>query len=243
YALTRWDWKSVGSISFFDVDYSQDAWIVRGKVEGVDGSFQLGKPGCDSRIAAEFEKAGYKVSNPSKSIKAFHYHNSGVRNYSENERVPGPYLFPKPCELEGARILAMTSMSPREASFDVQKKSVRSWLRAGCEVVAFQPAEDMKHFHQEEWQGVRFIETESSKRFPGYIPISNMTKWAGEQEGYAMLINADCRLCTIPRMLQKIVNGGLTYLVRHDVNAHGQIHRNLWGIDAFIFPTNLAPLI
>ncbi len=93
YALSRWDWLGNDAlIRFFDRPDSQDTWIVKGKVEGVYGNFTLGMRGCDNRIAAEFGIAGYKVSNPSKSIRSYHVHNSGIRNYTMADVVPKPYL-------------------------------------------------------------------------------------------------------------------------------------------------------
>jgi hypothetical protein len=58
----------------------------------VYGNFTLGMRGCDNRIAAEFEIAGYRVSNPSKSIRSYHVHNSGIRNYTTTDVIPKPYL-------------------------------------------------------------------------------------------------------------------------------------------------------
>jgi hypothetical protein len=91
YALLRWEYMSNGSIQFHERPDSQDTWIVRGKVENVHGNFTLGIRGCDNRIAHEFHAAGYTVSNPSKSIKSYHVHNSGVRNYTMADVVPPPY--------------------------------------------------------------------------------------------------------------------------------------------------------
>lgn len=91
FALSRWDWRSPNNFSLFDRPDSQDTWIVRGKVQGVYGSFTLGIRGCDNRIAHEFHKAGYAVSNPSKSIRTYHVHNSGIRNYTMADVVPPPY--------------------------------------------------------------------------------------------------------------------------------------------------------
>jgi hypothetical protein len=93
YALSRWDWNN-GKPAHFHRQDSQDTWIVRGKVQQVYGDFTLGKSGCDNRIAHEFKKAGYIVSNPSRSIKTYHVHASGIRNYSRNrnDAVPGPYF-------------------------------------------------------------------------------------------------------------------------------------------------------
>jgi SAM-dependent methyltransferase len=96
YALSRWDWVNAGNIKFIDKDINQDAWIIRGKIENVNGDFQMGKPGCDIRLAYEFNKAGYNVINPSKSIKAMHVHNSNVRRYTEADRIAGEYLIIKP---------------------------------------------------------------------------------------------------------------------------------------------------
>jgi len=98
YALSRYDWNNHTS-SFFDMSNSQDTWIFRGKVNNVKANFQLGKLGCDNRIAHEFKMAGYTVTNPSKSIKTYHVHNSNIRRYTENERINGTYLFVKPSSL------------------------------------------------------------------------------------------------------------------------------------------------
>lgn len=98
YALSRYDWNN-NSSSFFDMANSQDTWIFRGKVDNVSANFQLGKLGCDNRIAHEFKMAGYTVTNPSKSIKTYHVHNSNIRRYTEKERINGTYLFIKPTSL------------------------------------------------------------------------------------------------------------------------------------------------
>lgn len=93
YALSRWDWLGNDAlVRFFDRPDSQDTWIFKGKIENVFGDFTLGTRGCDNRIAYEFHKAGYGVTNPSKSIKTYHVHNSGVRNYTFADVVPEPYL-------------------------------------------------------------------------------------------------------------------------------------------------------
>jgi hypothetical protein len=92
YALGRWDWTTIKISNLVDNNSIQNAWIIKGKVENVMGNFSMGKPGSDGRIAYELQKAGYKVSNPSKSIKAYHVHNSNIRHYTENDRIQGEYL-------------------------------------------------------------------------------------------------------------------------------------------------------
>jgi len=102
YALSCWDWRPYpppreleGGISVHrNVHNSQDAWIVRGKVENVDGNIVLGTPFYDSRIAYEFRKAGYNIKNPSKTIKANHFHSSDIPVKDNIGIQPdGPILF------------------------------------------------------------------------------------------------------------------------------------------------------
>lgn len=88
--LSRWDEATDGSFRHFDRPDSQDAWILEAPWPRIDSDFCLGKPGCDSRIAYEAERAGLAVSNPSRSLRARHLHNSGIRHYTPAERLSGP---------------------------------------------------------------------------------------------------------------------------------------------------------
>jgi hypothetical protein len=93
YALSRWDEQIKGGhIHYAHLD-SQDAWIFRGTIRNIYGDFCTGKCGCDNRIAHEIAEAGYDVINPSKTIKSYHLHITGIRNYTrtEGEVVPKPY--------------------------------------------------------------------------------------------------------------------------------------------------------
>lgn len=96
-ALSRWDITNGGVFHHNTLD-SQDTWVFRGKVRDGKYDFKIGKPGCDNRIAAELVRAGYDVINPSKTIKTFHLHKTGVRNYTRNEGevVSPPYEFITP---------------------------------------------------------------------------------------------------------------------------------------------------
>jgi SAM-dependent methyltransferase len=96
YALGRWEWKSDRDIQLRNIKNGQDAWIIKGKVENVNGDIQLGTYFCDNRIAFEFKTAGYKVSNPCKSIKAYHFHNSGIRDYPDTVKRPENILMVAP---------------------------------------------------------------------------------------------------------------------------------------------------
>jgi hypothetical protein len=106
FVLGRWNYTKAGIILFNRPD-SQDTWIFKGKVRKIFGDFYLGYLGCDNRIAHEIKSAGYKVSNPSKTIKATHLHISNIRNYSYTKKdrkkfeVSGPYYTINPCEWNG----------------------------------------------------------------------------------------------------------------------------------------------
>ena len=107
FVLGRWDIQKDGKLKFANRPDSQDAWIFKGKVKSnLNGDFYLGWLGCDNRFCHEINKAGYKVSNPCKNIKAIHVHSSMIRNYKAKGRqrksneVPGPYMTLTPCDWE-----------------------------------------------------------------------------------------------------------------------------------------------
>lgn len=93
YALSRWDEIGPNKYKLFDRPDTADTWIFKGPVKFVqDCDFTLGVPGCDNAIAHKLEQAGYNVLNPSRDIKTYHLHFSGVRNYNAKiDRVPPPY--------------------------------------------------------------------------------------------------------------------------------------------------------
>jgi len=106
YALSRWDVGSDGTIKLFNRPDTQDTWVFRGRINEIkDCDFPQGYAGCDNAIADKIEKAGYKILNPSKDIKTFHLHNSGVRNYDatakSKDRIPPPYRQIWPHHLNG----------------------------------------------------------------------------------------------------------------------------------------------
>lgn len=88
YALSRYE--EDGTLNDFN-GYSQDAWIFNGQPKGIEANFTTAIKGCDNRLAYEIQKAGYKITNPCKTIKIHHCHESGVRNYGK-EKIPRPYL-------------------------------------------------------------------------------------------------------------------------------------------------------
>lgn len=96
YALSRWD-KVGNKCKLFDRADSQDVWIFNGVARQVNyGSFTLGVPGCDNRIAYELKQAGYEVLNPSKTIHAIHVHETNMRTYDGSNRISEPFLLIQP---------------------------------------------------------------------------------------------------------------------------------------------------
>jgi hypothetical protein len=91
YALSRWD-DIHGQLKPFHHSDSQDVWIMRTPIANILNTSVLGVPGCDNRIAFLLNEAGYKLTNPCKSIYALHIHGHSKHNYTAADRVAPPYL-------------------------------------------------------------------------------------------------------------------------------------------------------
>lgn len=87
--LSRWDRHGDGSWRLFEFESSQDAWIFQTPLLEFECDFHLGLLGCDNRLAWEAGYAGLVLSNPSRSIRAYHLHASGVRHYTQEQRLHG----------------------------------------------------------------------------------------------------------------------------------------------------------
>jgi hypothetical protein len=95
-ALTRYEYNRVGKFYRSEMIMgcdSQDSWIYLSpiNINNMSIDFGLGVPGCDNRIAKELSR-NYLVKNPSLNIKTYHIHNSNIRTYDPNDRLPGEYL-------------------------------------------------------------------------------------------------------------------------------------------------------
>ncbi len=101
--LSRWDEAADGGLILVDRPDSQDAWVLAAPTPPIQCDFCLGKPGCDNRFAFEAERAGLEVSNPSRSVRARHLHQSAVRRYTTAERVTGPNRFVPPSFLANGK--------------------------------------------------------------------------------------------------------------------------------------------
>jgi hypothetical protein len=86
--LSRWDVQPDGSAQFFDHPASQDAWVFQSPICEFPCDFPMGVPACDNRLAWEADHAGLALTNPSRSIPAYHLHLSLARHHSQRLRGP-----------------------------------------------------------------------------------------------------------------------------------------------------------
>lgn len=99
--LSRWDVAPGNEPKLHDCAGSQDAWIFMGRVNIPRYSeFNLGVPGCDNRMAWELSRIGYRLKNPARTIKSYHFHPSDEHTYHDENReikkyyyIAKPYLF------------------------------------------------------------------------------------------------------------------------------------------------------
>ena len=104
FALARWEPSGLR-----DRQDSQDVWVFKGPPRVQGANFWFGVPGCDNSVLHLMAKAGYTVSNPSRSVKAHHLHASEYRTCSRpwtqsakgtKESPPLPFRFCDPSFLE-----------------------------------------------------------------------------------------------------------------------------------------------
>jgi len=75
----------------YNPNWSQDCWIFRAPLPAFPCDWKCGgSPGDENKLAYEAKKSGLHVANPSLSIKAWHLHESGVRRWTEKDRVWQP---------------------------------------------------------------------------------------------------------------------------------------------------------
>jgi hypothetical protein len=95
-ALARWDVQPDGSAQLFDRNDSQDVWVFKGKIRPVVADYLMGVPRCDNRMIYELREAGYVVTNPAFSVRAYHLHSGERSEYPkqiDGVHVEGPYEY------------------------------------------------------------------------------------------------------------------------------------------------------
>jgi hypothetical protein len=124
--LSRWDETPDGPVHY-DQPNSQDAWIFETPIPKIACDFPLGMPGCDNRLAYEAQTAGITVCNPSRSIRARHLHNSGIRSYTQHDRLVGPTLFVS-CSFFESQTHHHGWTRPSESDFPSHRGRALEWL-------------------------------------------------------------------------------------------------------------------
>lgn len=103
FVLCRYEVDVSGNVKFSDNIGMHDVWIWRG-INNIQTSMGLGRWGCDHHIAGLMVRAGWAVFSPSKSIRSFHLHNSGVRRYVQ-ERILRPVAHVTPDTIESVECM------------------------------------------------------------------------------------------------------------------------------------------
>lgn len=105
-ALSRWELLHCGKSKLYNRGDSQDTWIFKGEIKStLKADFPMGVPRCDNRLAYELNKAGYRVINPSYSLKSYHLHHREKEIiYCEEDnqhKIAPPYRYLNPHNLYG----------------------------------------------------------------------------------------------------------------------------------------------
>jgi hypothetical protein len=87
-ALQRWDKNSRGGFDFRISQWpGQDVWVVRDVLPATETEsdklfdIKLGQVGSVQLFAALMHDRGYRLSNPGRTVKTLHFHDTDVRNY------------------------------------------------------------------------------------------------------------------------------------------------------------------
>ena len=132
--LARWDTTESEKPILYNHNDSQDVWIFKGAIKSaLNADFPLGVPRCDNRFLFEIEQSGYKVLNPSFSIRAFHMH-KGQREviYSESDntyKIEAPYRFKYPHNWFGLwqTLLFNATHTTKLAPYRYDIKKINRW--------------------------------------------------------------------------------------------------------------------
>ena len=100
FALLRYEYPS-GKLFGPRAD-SQDTWIVHSSMVMKSAelrafAFELGRPGCDNKVAYLFAAMGVEIYNDPARIRTHHCHAARGRSYPE--KVDAPYLFVCPADM------------------------------------------------------------------------------------------------------------------------------------------------
>lgn len=101
HCLSKWNVRVGGDPELSsDCFNSQDAWAFLSPLPAFERTFELGKPGCDNRLAYEAEYGGgMTVTNPAGAIRAYHLHLSGARGWHiMKDMLHGMHMYVAPTD-------------------------------------------------------------------------------------------------------------------------------------------------
>ena len=99
YSLVRYEYdeNNIKNSKILNINGdSQDTWILHSNFnilpeETKIFNFKFGVPGCDNKLTYLMTTLGYSILNDPLFIKSYHYHNTNIRNYNNNDRLEPPY--------------------------------------------------------------------------------------------------------------------------------------------------------
>lgn len=91
--LTRWDLQPDNTLKIFNHDMSADTFIFKNDLKPFFMDYHLGYLGVDNLIPAHAQDVGYEIKNPCLDIQTIHYHITQKRNYTEQNRYYGKYIW------------------------------------------------------------------------------------------------------------------------------------------------------
>jgi hypothetical protein len=191
--LSRWDVQPDGSACFFEHPASQDAWVFRAPIREFPCDFHLGVLGCDNRLAWEAEHAGLAVSNPSRSLRAYHLHLSQVRRYHERQRLAGPTKS-IPAEFLGTPWLWF--VVPCMGRLDDLRQTIGSLLtqpRSSCVLVDYSCPDGVGDWAREHHPHIFVATVGGRTRFRG-AEARNRGAAAVDDDGVICFLDADVRV-------------------------------------------------
>lgn len=129
FGLSRYEHDNY-QIGKFAPYYSQDSWIFKSPVNINTNrlNFPFGEIGCDGKIAYEFYKDKYIVSNPCISIKSFHVHKTNFRTYKKINQIPKPYVWMFACKINEKSILKLRTNEKVIDIFNNNNKELKKKL-------------------------------------------------------------------------------------------------------------------
>ena len=137
--LTRWDILINGKARLTEQKNSQDTWIFKGKIKKINGDYSIGIPGCDNKLAYEIVEAGYRIVNPSITIKSYHLHTSNYRPNIDNWFLPNtsvsqPHRSVLPVTIDsvfekGFRLLLTVLSSKKKMSDYLYGNKIKRWYK------------------------------------------------------------------------------------------------------------------